>query len=180
MSGSLHGGLEGGRRGPRGRVVEPQRQAERRAARQDEGREIDLGDPIAEFLKNGAQPRRRLGHHDGPAEVDGVDAKGGRGLRVGLDQRVGRHPRPDRSECGGRKGGRVVEHLTAGQWAKAGIEVVEAGRRQLERNRLGAKGVAHPERRGPVRALPETRPEHLPARVPDEIAGAFLDQAGRQ
>ena len=83
----------------------------------------------------------------------------------------------DRRQRLGGEGGRVEQHLTTAQGAKAGVEMVELRRGQLERHHPAVEEARDLLDRRENRALPVAGPEELARPVPDGVSGAFLEAA---
>ncbi len=58
--------------------------------------------------------------------------------------------------------------------------MVEARRRQLQRHDLAAEDARHLRSRRRIGALAIAGPEQLPRGVPDAVAGALVDEPGRE
>src|SRR5216683_3266493 len=161
-------------------AVEPQRQAEGRAAAAQERAQRRADDTIAARLETAAQAGAARRQHDGVAEADRVGGEPARILLIELDAQLRRHARADLADAGGGEGAGEVHDLALAQRAERRVHMIKARIGQLERYRFEAEivldGIAR--RQGRARAM--THPEQPARAVPDAVAGALEHQPVRQ
>src|SRR5262245_55217569 len=113
-------------------AVEPQGQAEGRAAAAQEGGERRRHDLVAALSKFGPQAPPAAGHDQRAADPDGIGGKATAILDGDLDPLMRCDALADCLPPDGGEGVRQIHDFAAGQRCERGVDVVEAGVREFE------------------------------------------------